>query len=123
MERPSHSIKALSLQTGSRRFAGAGLTADLSVTRGLAAAADAALANMLDPVTGRLRIINDSFATRIEDVDKLIARHTKAAEQRRDQLLKQFVALERTVSQLQGLGSYLNTQLAQINALATQPRR
>jgi flagellar hook-associated protein 2 len=96
---------------------GAGVTGDLSVTRGVASGLDALLSNLLDPITGRMQTINESFESKVEDIKEEIARQTALAQTRRDRLLQQFVNLERTVSQMQSLGAFLATQLSQINNL------
>lgn len=98
----------------------AGADADLTVTRGLASKLDQALSNVLDPVTGRLKTINDGFQEDIDDIQETIDRRTALFEARREALLKQFVALERTVSQLKTTGDYLMNQLAGLRQISTR---
>lgn len=101
---------------------GAGLTTDMTLTRGVASITDLGLANLLDPVTGRLKTVKDGFQERIDDIQETITRQNRLATQRRDRLLRQFVSLETTVNQLQNLGNFLTTQMAQINGLSAQNR-
>lgn len=93
---------------------GGGLTLDLTVTRGIASALDVALAGMLDPINGRLQTIDDGYDTDLARLDTEIDRQTDLMESRRARLLRQFVALETTVSQLQGMGNFLASQFAQL---------
>ena len=97
---------------------GIGVTSDVVITRGLASEVDLTLTRLLDPVTGRMKTINDGFQTRVDDIKEEITRQNALMAMRRERLLKQFIALESTVSQLQNLGAYLTTQLAQISSLS-----
>ena len=93
---------------------GAGLAADLSVTRGLASKLDLALNSLLDPISGRLHFIDDGFQTTIDDFKKEIARQNQINDDRRNSLLRQFASLEQTVSQLQSIGNYLTAQFGSL---------
>jgi len=99
---------------------GAGITADLTVTRGIASNLDLSLSQLLDPVTGRMKSINEGFQNRVDGIKDTIDRQNLTAQRRRDALLRQFVSLETTISQLQNLGNYLSTQFAQINSIYSQ---
>jgi flagellar capping protein FliD len=89
----------------------AGVDADLTITRGVASKLDQALAAMMDPVTGRLKTINDGFEDNIEDIQETMDRQKASFEARRQALLLQFIALESTVSKLKSTGDFLATQL------------
>lgn len=91
---------------------GAGTEADLTVSRGIASKVEVTLASLLDPVSGRVKTINDGFSDQIEDANKTIAQQTLFMENRRQSLLKQFAALEKTLSELQAAGNFLTTQFA-----------
>lgn len=95
---------------------GGGVTADLTLTRGMASSLDVLLGNLLDPVTGRLKTIDTSYQTTIDDIASEITRQNDLLAARRDRLLKQFAAMERTVSQLQSIGNFLGAQLTQVNS-------
>lgn len=99
---------------------GGGVTGNLTVTRGVASNVDLSLASLLEPVTGRMKTIDDGFQTRVDDIKNEIVRQNELMEAKRQSLLQRFVALERTLSQLQGLGNFLNTQFSQLAALNTR---
>ncbi len=82
----------------------------LSVTRGVASKVDALLSNLLDSASGRLKTINDSFKRNIDDVQKAIDKQDAIIKARQQALLRQFVALESTVSNLQSAGNFLGAQ-------------
>jgi flagellar hook-associated protein 2 len=92
----------------------AGAEASVTVTRGVASRLDVTLNNLLDPVTGRTKIINDSFQDEVDDLDKAIEDQTELLESRQQALLRQFVALESLVSQLRTTGDFVTNQLLQI---------
>lgn len=93
---------------------GTGLPTTVSITRGLASKLDGVLNSMLDSVNGRLSIADDAFDDRIEQLDEQKSRVSEIMESRRQSLLKQFAAMERTLSQLQGMGNFLSTQAASL---------
>lgn len=101
---------------------GAGVSADVTVTRGVASAVDAALNGLLDPVNGRLKTIDSGLQSTVDDIQKQITRQNQIMESQRNSLVRRFVALERTISQLQGLSNYLGTQFSQISALNSSGR-
>jgi flagellar hook-associated protein 2 len=92
----------------------AGAEASLTLTRGVASKLDVALSSLLDPVTGRLKTVNDGFQTTVDDIDEAIDRQNEILESRRQSLLRQFVALERAVSQLRATGDFLTAQLTSL---------
>jgi flagellar hook-associated protein 2 len=89
----------------------AGAEANLTVTRGIASKVDVILSSLLDPVTGRLKTINDGFQDSVDDLDNAVEQQNEILKLRQQSLLRQFVALERTVSQLRTTGDLLTTQL------------
>jgi flagellar hook-associated protein 2 len=94
-----------------------GPEASLSVTRGIASKLDVILSSLLDPVTGRLKTINDGFQDSVDDLDDAVKRQNEILKLRQQSLLRQFVALERTVGQLRNTGDFLTAQLASLNSL------
>jgi flagellar hook-associated protein 2 len=102
---------------------GGGIAGELILSRGVASTVEVALGRMLDPVSGRMKTISESFQTRIDGMTASIARQKASAAARRDRLLAQFIALERTVSQLQNTSSFLAAQLGQISNLTANQRR
>ncbi|MEZ6145732.1 MAG: hypothetical protein R3B91_10010 [Planctomycetaceae bacterium] len=89
-----------------------GLEADITVTRGVAARLDQVLNDFLDPVTGRLKTINDGFDETINSIQFSIDRQTAVFELQRESLVQQFVALESAISELNTTSSFLTSQLA-----------
>lgn len=98
---------------------GAGSTSDLTVTRGVASAADALLTNLLDPVNGRLKTVDDSYQSNLDDIQKTVNFQTALMAQQKDALMQKFANLETTVSQLQGIGNFLTQQFASLNGIST----
>ena len=94
-----------------------GADANLTVTRGIAARLDQILSSVLDPVTGRIKAINDSFDGEIESIEASIERQNEFFEAQQQSLVAQFVALESTISELQSTGNFLAAQLAAIGSL------
>ncbi len=101
---------------------GGGVTGDVTVTRGVASSLALTVNNLLDPLSGRLKTIDDGFTSAIDDIQKEIDRQNNLMAERRDSLVKQFVALETTVNQLQGIGNYLTAQFNQLNNLSGNRR-
>jgi flagellar hook-associated protein 2 len=89
----------------------AGVDAELSVSRGVASRLDQVLGKLLDPVTGRIKTVNDGFDDKIDTLQKAIDRQNDFFEKQQQQLIDQFTALETTISQLQSTASYLTSQL------------
>ena len=88
--------------------------ANLTVTRGVASKLEMVLNQLLDPIDGRLKTINDTFQKRVDDLVNEEDRQNEIMESQKQSLLKKFIALETTVSQLRTSGDFLT---AQINAL------
>ena len=96
----------------------AGPEATLTLTRGIASQLEQVLDGMLDPVTGRLETITSSFQQSIDDLQTAIDRQDVLFELRRQALIREFVALERAVSQLRSAGDFLASQLLSINTVS-----
>lgn len=93
------------------------IDADLTVTRGIAAEFSRLLTPIQDPVTGRLKLLDDSLQAQIDQINESIERQTKVMDARRESLVKQFIALETAVSQLKSTSSFLSAQLGNVNLL------
>ncbi|MBI3464981.1 MAG: flagellar filament capping protein FliD, partial [Planctomycetes bacterium] len=98
----------------------AGAEANLTVTRGIASKLDAVLGRLLDPVTGRVKVINDGFQSQIDDIKESVTRQNEILESRRQSLLRRFTAMERAVSQLRGTSDFLSAQLVSTTRLRQQ---
>ncbi|HZT83021.1 MAG TPA: flagellar filament capping protein FliD, partial [Gemmataceae bacterium] len=95
----------------------AGPEASITVSRGLASRTAQVLDSLLDPLTGRLKTIDDSFQSSIDDLNQQIQEQTDLMNAQHDALVAQFTALEETVSQLQATSNFLNGQLASLSSL------
>ena len=89
------------------------ITANITVTRGIAARLELAISRMTDP-QGSLDRIENEFETRIESIDESINRLNRLFEARQQSLLAQFARLESSVSDLQSIGNLLGTQLSSL---------
>ena len=89
----------------------AGVDGTVTVTRGIASRLDQVLGDLLDPVTGQVKTVNDGFDSRIESIDAAVDRLNELFESRREALLAQFAALESAINELQTTSSLLANQL------------
>jgi flagellar capping protein FliD len=89
---------------------GTGISSSVNVTRGIASRLDRELNNVFDPFNGRLKVADDGFDAAIESLTKQSADQTDRIAAKRDQLTKQFTAMESALSQLQGASNFLTTQ-------------
>lgn len=89
-----------------------GADANLTVTRGIASRLNQVLDGMLDPVNGRLKAIDDSFQSQVDDLKKAIDRQNARTQEKQDQLVQQFAAMESIVSQLKSQNDFLTAQFA-----------
>jgi flagellar hook-associated protein 2 len=92
---------------------GAGTQASLTVSSGVANQLNDALNTLLDPVTGRLKSIDDGFTQTIAGDNTDIASETALMQEKQQSLLAQFNAMEQTLAQLQSVSSLISS-----NALA-----
>jgi flagellar hook-associated protein 2 len=87
-----------------------GPAANLTVTRGIASQLNAALQQMLDPATGRLKLITDNLNSQVQDIQNQINQQNATIQTQHDQLVNEYASLESTVSQLQTVGNFLAAQ-------------
>lgn len=92
-----------------RVTAGTATTADVTVTQGVAGRLSAVLGKYLDATGGKLKTIGDGFQKRTDDIDKLIARQNDLLESKKEDLIRQFAAMESAVNNLKGLQSQLSS--------------
>ena len=93
-----------------------GTDATLNLTRGIGSRLDQLIGRLADPNNGRIKVANDEFETKIDDLKATIDRQNALFEQRRDSLAAEFAAMESAVSQLQGQASFLSGQLGGLPA-------
>jgi len=90
--------------------------ANLTVTRGLGAALDAVISDLVDADGGTLSSTQDGLARQIESIDVSIGRLEEQLEARRERLTAEFAALESTLAELQSAG---DTVTSGLNSLVT----
>ena len=93
--------------------------ATVTMTRGLGAILDSTISRFVDVTKGKFKTIDDGYQRSIEDGKKAIERQNKLIEAKRESLIRQFAAMESTVSQLQSLGNSLGAQLSSLSNLSS----
>ncbi|MBX9582085.1 MAG: flagellar filament capping protein FliD [Gemmataceae bacterium] len=88
---------------------------DLTVTQGLAGRLNRVLGQYLDPVAGRFKGINETYQKSIQDFDASITKQNDLMEAKKEELTRQFAAMESAVNNLKGL----QTQLASLTQTST----
>ena len=84
------------------------------MTRGITSRLDKIIGTLVDPVSGRFKIENDAFDENLNSIQQSIDRQTELFETRRENLLREFIALESAVAQLQSQSSFLAQQLSSL---------
>lgn len=92
----------------------AGVEGELTVTQGLGATLDSILDEILDPVDGRLKTIDDSFDEELQTLQDVVDRQQAAFDRQKETLIKEFTALETALSQLQSTSSFVAQQLSSL---------
>lgn len=93
---------------------GAATDAHLTITRGIGAALDTAITELLrqsDGQTGELVLAQDRFVAETAAIDENIQQLEERIESRRESLVRQFAALESTLADLQSTGDALTSSL------------
>jgi flagellar hook-associated protein 2 len=88
--------------------------AQLTLTRGLASSLNQTLKTYVDPTTGRLKNLNDSFQQMIDNFQKTIDFDNTLLAAKQTQLTQRFTEMETIVSQLKSTSAELTTQLANL---------
>jgi flagellar hook-associated protein 2 len=113
-----HTAGLQMLVTLSSAQVGGGVQASATVSRGIASQLDGLLANMLDPTSGELQLVDDSFQQSLKDLADQKTKQTALMNAHQQSLLNQFNAMEQTLSQLQSVSTMLATQSANVNKTA-----
>ena len=92
--------------------------ASVTVTRGLAAELDDILGNLLEPTTGGLATIDDRYDDELTSLQESLDRQQAVFDRQQESIIREFVALESAMAQLQSTSNFLGTQLASIQGLA-----
>ncbi|MCA9048698.1 MAG: flagellar filament capping protein FliD, partial [Planctomycetaceae bacterium] len=100
-----------------------GAEADLTVTRGLAATLDSILSDILDPVDGTLKTVDNQFDDQLESIQVSFDRQKALFDAQQQSLIEQFVSLESALSELQSTGDFVSAQLASLNSQFSSSRR
>jgi flagellar hook-associated protein 2 len=87
-----------------------GAVSSLNVTQGLASSLSTALTNLLDPVSGRLKTLDDGFTQSINTIKSSITQENAYIVEKQQSLQNQFAGLEATISKLQSIGNFLTSQ-------------
>lgn len=90
----------------------AGSEANVSITRGLAATLDSVLDDMLDPVNGGLQTIEERFDEELQTLQETLDRQQELFDLQQEALIREFVALESALSELQSTSDFVGSQLA-----------
>jgi flagellar hook-associated protein 2 len=91
-----------------------GVEANMDIARGITSSLDKYFGELLDASAGTIKTAEDNFTLRIESLDASIARVNAISESKTEDLIAQFTALERVLSDLQGTSSFLTSQLASL---------
>jgi len=100
----------------------AGVEAEVNVTRGLASTLDSILEGMLHPETGQLATIDDRYDAEIESMKVAFERQQALFDKQRDSIIRQFVAVESALSDLQTTSSFLESQLASLSGFNSKKK-
>ena len=90
----------------------AGAEANVTVTRGLAANVDNILDDLLDPVNGGLQTIEQRFDEELESLQETLDRQQSLFDLQQEALIREFVALESALSELESTSEFVGSQLA-----------
>ena len=91
-----------------------GADATLSVTSGLAAKVNTVLQDLLDPVSGRMKIISDRFGRNADEARDSTAKETVLLDNRKAALLRQFASLEQTINRFKSQGDFVTNAFSSL---------
>lgn len=84
--------------------------AAITVSHGIAAQLDQQIAQLTDPVSGRLTLIDQNYQSQEAGIQNTINQDETNLKQQQQSLLQQFTNMEVTISQLQSIGNYISSQ-------------
>lgn len=96
-----------------------GTDGEVTVSRGFASRIDQLIGNMVDTETGVLKSIKEKFSAQADSVQESIDRQEALFEKQEQDLIAQFVALERALGELESTSSFLTQQFANLSSLKT----
>lgn len=88
-----------------------GAEAEINVTRGFGSLIEKTVGEMVDPVDGQLKTVNDSFEEQVTSINDTIDRYNAITEAKREALITQFQQMETLIQQMQTTSSFLSSQL------------
>ncbi len=89
----------------------AGSDSTMTVTRGVANRLNSVLNQFLDPVSGRLKAVDNNFQAQIDSANAEVTKESKAMSDREAELQRQFNAMEIALSRAKSQGDLISTQL------------
>jgi flagellar hook-associated protein 2 len=97
--------------------------AAVTVTRGIASRLADTLNGMLDPVTGRLATIDQSFQDQLTQLQQAVTEQNQLIAAKQQNLVNEFATMEQTIAQLQSTSSFLSNQFAALLSAGTQSQQ
>jgi flagellar hook-associated protein 2 len=80
---------------------------NLFITRGVAAKLNTVMDKYLNPAYGKLKEVQDNYQLQIDNINKEIDKQNNILENRKNELMRQFAAMESAVNSLKNLQSQL----------------
>lgn len=99
-----------------------GSEGEVTVTRGIAASLDSILNDMLDPVDGTLKTIDNGFDEELESLQESFDRQQSLFDQQQESLIKQFIELESALAELNSTSDFLATQLSSLQGIGSSSK-
>ncbi len=96
-----------------------GVEGSITLTRGVASRMNAAIDQLLDGERGILTTKSDQFSAQIESIEKQIARQQAMFDKQKENLLRQFQAMETAIQSLQTTGNLIGAQLSGISKMSS----
>jgi len=94
--------------------------ASVTVTQGIASQLNDVLNSLLDPVTGRLTTINQSYQDELTQLQQQVTAQNQLIAAKQQDLVNEFANMEQTIAQLQSTSSYLTDQFNALLSAGTQ---
>ena len=99
-----------------------GVEAEVTVFRGITDSLNEAIDEFLDVDSGLIKTVDKEFEARVSLIDESIKKVEATTEAKREDLIREFTALESILSELQNTGDFINSQLQSIQASSSNSR-
>ncbi|MEM7559670.1 MAG: flagellar filament capping protein FliD, partial [Planctomycetota bacterium] len=96
----------------------AGNEGQLDVFRGITGQLSTLVSDFVSVDNGLLKTLDQDFEARIKLIDDQIVRVQETTESKRDDLIREFTALESILSELQNRGDFISSQLNSIRGVS-----